>query len=160
MRLSRDYFLRDLPARDDPKLSEYVQGAIFHQGDMPLVSWNDPRAVDRLSFHLRLRPQAFSQPCSFLSGRGLCPQCQLPYGSGRACQSCLEYRDHYQVLASVITFHSSAVLKDDFDVVLEHLLEVGPEARALITLETTARPLSMANLVIMFRGHSPVASLE
>jgi hypothetical protein len=58
------------------------------------------------------------------------------------------------VLASVITFHSSAVLKDDFDVVLEHLLEVGPEARALITLETTARPLSMANLVIMFRGHA------
>jgi hypothetical protein len=156
MRLSKDYFLQDLPARNDPKLSDYMHGAVFRQGDMPLVSWNDMQAVDRLSFHLHLLPQALAeaQPCPFLSGRGLCPLCQLLYGLGQACQTCQEYRDHFQVLASVITFHSSAVLKDDFNVVLEHLLEVGTEARALMLFETTARPLSSGGRVIMFRGHA------
>ncbi len=38
--------------------------------------------------------------------------------------------------------------------VLEHLLEVCPEARALILVETTARSLSVGGPVVMFRGHA------
>jgi hypothetical protein len=59
------------------------------------------------------------------------------------------------VLASVITYHTSAIRKEDFDVVLQFLLQVGIEARTLIMSETTAWLLSVGGgPVIMFRGHA------
>jgi hypothetical protein len=84
-----------------------------------------------------MSPQLLSlnQHCLFVTGHGLCPLCRLPYGSKRNCLPCLEYREHFQVLASEITFHMQAVLKDDFNMVMEHLLDVGTEARALIKLD-------------------------
>ena len=156
MQLSLAFFTKDIPAYDDPKLGDRLQGIAWQEGDMPLVEWNNPRAVDRLGFYMHLSPQllALHQPCLYLSGSGLCPLCYLPYGSKLNCVPCCEYREHFQVLASEITFLSSGVLKNDFNNVLEHLLLVGPEARNLILLETTARPLSVGGPVVMFRGHA------
>jgi hypothetical protein len=123
---------------------------------MPLVEWNSPWAVDRLGFYMHLHPQilACHEPCLYLTGLGLCPMCLLPYGSKLNCNACMEYRDHFQVIASEITFHSSAVLKSDFDAVLEHLLNVGVEARTLIMHDTTARSLPAGGPVVMFRSHA------
>ncbi len=156
MQLSLEFFSRDIPAYDDPKLGERLQGIAWQAGDMPLVEWNNPRAVDRLGFYMRQNPQllALHQPCPYLTGSGLCPLCHCPYGSKLNCVPCLEYREHFQVLASEITFLSSGVLKNDFNNVLEHLLLVGAEARTLIMLETTARVLSAGGPVVMFRGHA------
>jgi hypothetical protein len=156
MQLTQQYFLRDLPCIDDPKLPFYMQGAVFEPGDMPLVAWDDPRAVNRLGFYMRLSSQKLSlgQQCPYVTGQGLCPFCHFPYGSKLACMTCAEYRDHFQVLASEITYHTSAVRKEDFDLVLQYLLQVGPEARVLIMSETTARLLSVGGPIIMFRGHA------
>jgi hypothetical protein len=156
MQLSLEFFSKDIPAYDDPKLGERLQGIAWQEGDMPLVEWNNPRAVDRLGYYMHLNPQllALHQPCLYLTGFGLCPLCHLPYGSKLNCVACLEYREHFQVLASEITFLSSGVLKNDFNNVLEHLLLVGTEARNLIMSETTARALSAGGPVVMFRGHA------
>jgi hypothetical protein len=156
MQLSFEFFTKNIPAYDDPKLGQRLQGVAWQEGDMPLVEWNNPRAVDRLGYYMQLNPQllALHQPCLYLTGSGLCPLCRFPYGSKLICNICMEYRDHFQVVASEITFLSSGTLKNDFGVVLEHLLLVGTEARNLIMSETTARVLSAGGPVVMFRGHA------
>jgi hypothetical protein len=156
MRLSPEYFSRNLPEIDDPKLPLYMQGAIFQPGDRPLVAWDSPRAVNRLGYYIRINALqlALGQPSPYSTGHGLCPLCTFPYGSKQTCTNCSEYREHFQVLASIATYLTSAVQKDDFDVTLQYLLDVGPEARALILLDTTARSLAVDGRVIMFRCHA------
>jgi hypothetical protein len=154
--LSREIFYSDLPARNDPNLSARIQGISPQPGEPMLLSYNDALAVNRLGFFLCQEPQllALNQPCQYQTGWGLCPACKLPYGSKLSCQCCDEYRNHFQVLASEIVFLAKAGTKKDLDLVLEHLLDVGAEARALILEFTTVRAVQDSSTIILFRSNA------
>jgi hypothetical protein len=79
----------------------------------------------------------------------------LSYGANIACVVCTEYREHFQVLASVVSWHAGVSSKDEFAAVLEHLFSVCHEATLLILDVTTARALHVpSNLIILFRAHA------
>jgi hypothetical protein len=142
-------FLTDMPLRSDPRL---LLGISFQDN---LVPWQDPRAVCRTCLALHVDPVflASDAPCPFSWGAGLCPSCTTSYGSTLDCVSCTEYREHFQVLASVVCWYANAATKDAFASVLEHLFAVSRGAAVRILEFTTARALPSGS-TILFRAHA------
>jgi hypothetical protein len=142
-------FLTDLPLRSDPRL---LLGISFQDN---LVPWQDPRAVCRICLALHVDPVFLASDalCPFSSGAGLCPLCATSYGSTLDCVSCTEYREHFQVLASIVCWHANAPTKEAFALVLEHLFTVSRAAAVRILEVTTARALP-SGTTILFRAHA------
>jgi hypothetical protein len=142
-------FQTDLPTRSDPRL---LLGISLQDN---LVPWNDPQAVCRICFALHVDPifLASDAMCPFSSGAGLCPSCSLLYGTSLDCVTCIEHREHFQVLASAVCWHARATTKEAFAVVLEHLFSVSRVATGLILEATTAWVLP-SNSTILFRAHA------
>ncbi len=142
---------RLLPLRSDRRL---LAGYPFQFEDN-LVPWQDPRAVCRVccALHVDAVHLASEDPCPFALGAGLCPSCGMLYGATVPCVVCTEYREHFQVLASVVTWHARVYSKEEFAAVLKHLFSVSEAATALILDVTTARALP-SGAVILFRAHA------
>jgi hypothetical protein len=147
-----DLFVMDLPMRADQRLREGLYPLQFLDNFVP---WHDPRAICRICYALHVDAIHLENEvlCPFALGAGLCPNCNMAYGAGAECISCVEYREHFQVLASVVSWHARINSKEDFSAVLKHLFCVSDAAVLLILDATTARLLP-SNNTIMFRSHA------